>query len=1409
MHSRSSSDQAASSANGSEFQPRPFVEESDQGALSTAEDDRSNHDNSGFSARKEFSFGKISVFPKSAALQSKQASAASNQNSHDFNNQEFDELPGQPLAIATSFVQPQIQRSANPSELQNSKEWYAEYYVWVWSALLDKCDSIKLDNPPYTYWLWGRNDSFVYSTLHGLSKASWNELVAAASPDDFEAAIRRGRDADADGKASKEYDPAVIQAVANELRTLFVPRIAESLNRLAPQFVAASYSAALKRMAEPTYLSRDYPQMVLSPSAITPARPLDKFLIQNGLCSSSGSQLDVNYEAYIRDGKATNVQQQLNPIRSQPVRFFWEAKNGTWLWIRVTSPRDASVEEVANELYGDPAKASFLVNAAPLFGFQPEHLTQTHRASWENAAREAATTSATPDTGSNDIWSRVKQVAAIAYINAGAPLMDPAAEMMQHPSSDTAALNQAKTASPTGAPADKIIERMQLNMQLLDDIATHATLVGGSLHSGELIKTKLSERIKQLTVSTHPTDTMQWDAHSHAQNTILKAVSNGVKVAAEQYKKFNSSTDSSGKKELPAYVQKPLLNVVAAYTSAADVSELVDTAQQRLAYAEEKSKVYEIEVIEGILAYAREILKPREGGDSKKAAELGIGGFRDEQESLRERLYRAKEQILQDPAKVQPIIASLQEQVLDLQDKAWIVSLMGTMHDMWDFMRTNQGFLGEFTRKNKRYSQAMDRLEKWQYGDDGLYSLYLTYTDDYSLLGEDYRTKQMTAARAKLQTLRAKAPELQKMLQDIAELIDDKETLEKWLTFGLKIAAVIGIGLVTAGVGSWVSGGLMTGAGWGMTTAGVVGATLVASGAEAVTFTALSNLILGSDPQRGIVSSIMENWLLFGALKGLAIGYEATVAANLSSKWAQVVVGKGGNIALGLTAAMGYELARADADARQKTGKGLTQTQAEHMLLEQLAVFVGTIIAARYAGGHKFLEGAYARGEQSPFFERFATIDSTRLDALKLAKQLNAKSTPEQIQDALNRDSQALQSEVKLLDEMQRFIKENPTKAKLLGLDAVKLGEMQSINQAQLEARKRTAIALDLQSEGGNVFTCAPGKLKSVLDRHRALGDVVIETIDPATGTVKSATVTTKDGESIRLMERSSELALDPNRFKLTKMFESLSPEAQEVFDYRLKELGPERAFKKFEGMQKSKEGLEALLLKEGEMIKAKRPPDVKLAEAEQQLKDSGFFDSPLVKAALDKENRSDLRGMIAGRLARVEAAGKYSKSEGYQVLSDVEVVEQFGNYKTRAEAEAANPDKILPLYELDGKVWRRLTDIDVLVLQKESGNTKAAIAQMQEVKANSSISHNKAKAQQKIALDALSKIAQGDTSIRIHQNRKIDITDQIDAATATPDKAKTRGLEGKPGFELSIGLTDKELNMLIDRLLGSKDKTQ
>src|SRR5262249_3385084 len=159
---------------------------------------------------------------------------------------------------------------------------------------------------------------------------------------------------------------------------------------------------------------------------------------------------------------------------------------------------------------------------------------------------------------------------------------------------------------------------------------------------------------------------------------------------------------------------------------------------------------------------------------------------------------------------------------------------------------------------------------------------------------------------------------------------------------------------------------------------------------------------------------------------------------------------------------MAVSLAQADAQQKKETGKGLTEDQARAIVGEQLVVMIGAALLMRYGAGKRFLEGARARGEDSPFFRSFETVDTARNNAIRAINALNRKSPLNQAKKAIELDSEALRQEAELLKKMKTWAedwaKQNPGIANILNIDPKRLAELHDITVIQIEVRERAAL---------------------------------------------------------------------------------------------------------------------------------------------------------------------------------------------------------------------------------------------------------------------------------------------------------------------------------------------------------------
>jgi hypothetical protein len=222
-----------------------------------------------------------------------------------------------------------------------------------------------------------------------------------------------------------------------------------------------------------------------------------------------------------------------------------------------------------------------------------------------------------------------------------------------------------------------------------------------------------------------------------------------------------------------------------------------------------------------------------------------------------------------------------------------------------------------------------------------------------------------------------------------------------------------------------------------------------------------------------------------------------------------------------------------------------------------------------------------------------------------------------------------------------------------------------------------------------------------------------------------------------------------------------------------------------------------------------KQATDTKLLqETRNRLDATKFFERPDIIEVINKGDISGLRGKIALELARQEAARTFPSEKGYQSYTDVLLAEEVPGYSTRAQWVADNPGKNPnSVYELNGKLWRPLTDVDLMVVKSPPKGGPDEIVHMEQIKSGKRDSPAQATQQIGTTLEAFKRIHDGDSTVQVHLNRGTDITGKFDAGSASSAEALTRGPEGKK-FDKSLGLTAEQINALIDQILGEKGST-
>jgi hypothetical protein len=206
--------------------------------------------------------------------------------------------------------------------------------------------------------------------------------------------------------------------------------------------------------------------------------------------------------------------------------------------------------------------------------------------------------------------------------------------------------------------------------------------------------------------------------------------------------------------------------------------------------------------------------------------------------------------------------------------------------------------------------------------------------------------------------------------------------------------------------------------------------------------------------------------------------------------------------------------------------------------------------------------------------------------------------------------------------------------------------------------------------------------------------------------------------------------------------------------------------------------------------------------------KETGFLERGDVKKAftITKPDIA-IRGYLGEHIAQLEAKKSYPVSEGYEVLGGVKVFELLPGIEL-------DPNEKLPDVN-DINFYKLVTDIDTLVLKKGGVDEKDQVVYLEQQKTGAQDTPGRAKEQNENALQALADLASNNRygGIRLeYKNDKgkgVEITHDLDAASAASAKALTRGPAGK-AFNLDMGATNSELVKAAKKLYaeGKKEMT-
>jgi hypothetical protein len=209
-------------------------------------------------------------------------------------------------------------------------------------------------------------------------------------------------------------------------------------------------------------------------------------------------------------------------------------------------------------------------------------------------------------------------------------------------------------------------------------------------------------------------------------------------------------------------------------------------------------------------------------------------------------------------------------------------------------------------------------------------------------------------------------------------------------------------------------------------------------------------------------------------------------------------------------------------------------------------------------------------------------------------------------------------------------------------------------------------------------------------------------------------------------------------------------------------------------------------------------------------LQKAGVLDDPKIQKAMQAGDTGKLVGELGEAIQRTQMRAKYPASQGYSVLSNVEIVQEVPGFDSiakwsAAEKAAGREGNPRGLYEQGNKLWKSVGNADSLVAKSGPGN-KLQPVEIEEVKTGGQDSPTQAERQVAKVTTGLGQIAAGQKGVRIFDRigknqLGSDLTDQFDLSQINTVKTSTRGPEGK-GYAQSLGFDTSTLSAVAESLV-------
>lgn len=1014
-----------------------------------------------------------------------------------------------------------VQRKAAPDESALSAGDYLERHLAMFAEWVPWRLG-QLGQPPLpSYASWSIDPQAFALRLGSVIESAGTRLALAraVAPASLTELIDRGRHSIEDPYMRQRGPGRWYPAVAGEVANALYHNLHRCVARVTERYARASLRAGQATAAEGAD-REDVPVTEPAAGDIVPAHPLDRFLAEV-LCL--GGVVSLKPEAARSAlGTAAGIG-ELRPVRYQPLG------QAAWNWITAIEPMDATVEEVAAALFGNPDQAYRLTAAPPLFGLQ------------------AADALEIPELAAlKERQSVLDGTAVLPFDYVGAEVAaDPAATLAGAGYAETLGMAMAGTPgdSVTADQAFDAINRCRGQMQIIQELAAPFDQSG-------LLDTaagRLDSRLGRL-ADVDTATAKQWAHHAGQQTEILGRIITGLSAVRDRLGELQVDDQAELALSAPD-VREPLVETAAAFVSAAAQIDLPPLARTRCDEAETQARLAPLYALERLLGSVQDrIEEMSRSADQPDADFIGKafrpGFFRNPQESLHMQVGELRARVLAgddiDGALAQ-VAGEIQRLSFEMDLAATltrfseVVSALGdntfgfwntvtlSADDLHDRYVEGAGFKADLQRIYRRWNQTSEQLGKAETPADkaAIEAALIEIQDQLYSLGQN--------------------EEFASFLRRAYREIEDAGTKVAIA----QVAVMVGITLASMGAGSVVAGAA------GGARLGASAQFLAQAATEAAVFTALDVAVFQSDSWVSqLVQDMGTNLATFGLVRAwqrgsrlMKIGraMEDSGEAVSLAQYAQRLGAHAADMSVQGLIIAGTQYAGVQAAQLAKEGRSLTAEEQVELGKQGLAMFIGMGVLGRAA---------------RPIFDRiqgsgYVMVARQRAIALRkrtvrIGKEVEVTRDPDRARELLAIEREALAAETQLIKALEA----DPRAMADSRLSEDQLASWSSEVDSGIHRTEETDVFLALEhvsSADGRAFECARADVEHTLAVfHRAGAEVEAVTVDELTG-ARRFRLKDADGETYHLVERAEALRDDPSRPPTPEEAAALNAQAERV----------------------------------------------------------------------------------------------------------------------------------------------------------------------------------------------------------------------------------------------------------------------